>query len=212
MIIKGNSGGNFTPAPEGLHAAVCVDVVDLGMKDSAFGPRHRLRVVWEIDTLIPDKIVRESKLPQGSKFTVRKEYTASLHEKSNLAKDITAWRGKPLGDDERQHFEMENLIGAPARVLVQHQTKDDTTYANVMALMKAEKKLAPSGTYKRVKDREPQAPVAAAQQTRGDADDSIGPDDIPFAHLPFNMFSDITPQECSRINVVGRMRFGRWEG
>lgn len=184
MIIKGSSS-NFTPAPEGLHHAVCVDVVDLGMKDSAFGPRHRLRLVWEIDVLIPDAIIREAKLQPGSKFTVRKEYTASLHERSWLAKDLAAWRGKAIGEDEKKEFNLETLIGKPVRVLVQHMTKDDTTYANVMALMKPEKKLAPCGLYKRVKDREPPKTAAPAQGDGFDtfeepSSDKFSPDDIPF--------------------------------
>ena len=36
----------FTPAPEGLWNAVCVDVIDKGMVDGQYGQKHKCRLLW----------------------------------------------------------------------------------------------------------------------------------------------------------------------
>jgi hypothetical protein len=151
MIIKGN--GDFEPAPEGLHSAVCVDVVDLGIQQTPWGDRHKVLLVWEIAMLMDDR----------RPFIVRKRYTASLHEKSNLNKDLKAWRGQPFTAEELAGFDIEKILKAPCQVLIQHTDKDGSVYANVTAIMKAApgQKLAPSGHYTRAKDR-PQEQRAAA--------------------------------------------------
>jgi hypothetical protein len=146
LIVKGT--GDFVPAPEGLHSAVCVDLVDLGMQDTPWGERHKVLLIWEVACCMED----------GRPFTVRKRYTASLHEKSNLNKDLKAWRGRPFTAEELAGFDIEKILGAPCQVLVQHTEKDGSVYANVTAVMKAAsgQKVVPSGQYVRVRDRDQQ--------------------------------------------------------
>jgi hypothetical protein len=141
FIIK--KGTDFIPAPEGFHHAVCVDVIDLGMVNTGFGPKHKMRVVWEIEPTMPD----------GKRFTVRKQYTVSLHEKSSLRKDLRAWRTRDFTSEELDGFDVEKVIGAPCQLLITHAEKEGTLYANVAAVHKAAKKLAPSGQYVRQRDR-----------------------------------------------------------
>ncbi len=144
MIIEAKA---FTPAPEGVHAAVCVDVADLGMVTGQFGTKHTLKVVWEI----------EAKMDDGKPFTVSKRYTATLNEKGNLAKDLKSWRGKPFTPEELKGFDTEKLINVPCQVVVQHNERDGQVYGNVTTVIKAQGvKLAPTGKYVRHKDREDQ--------------------------------------------------------
>jgi hypothetical protein len=154
LIVKG--GGTFTPAPEGVHAAVCVDVVDLGMVESQWGKRPKCRIVWEIEETMED----------GKRFIVGKQYTLSLHQKSALFKDLKSWRGRPFTDEELAGFDLEKVIGAPAQLVIGHEDKDGTVYANVTAIIKATKALKPSGGYIRTKDRAdaPQAAQAPQEQ------------------------------------------------
>lgn len=139
-------GGDFKPAPEGLWDAVCVDVHDLGMKETQWGDKRKLRISWEI----------AAKMDDGRPFVVNKLYTASLHEKSTLYKDLKAWRGRPFTAEELRQFDVEKVLHAPCKVLVQHDDRDGQTYANVNTVLKADPKhkLAPSGNYVRLKDRE----------------------------------------------------------
>ena len=143
VIVKGT--GDFVPAPEGLHLAVCVDVVDLGQQETPWGGRHKVLLVWEIAAHMED----------GRPYIVRKRYTSSLHEKSNLNHDLKAWRGRPFTPDELAGFDIEKVLGVSCQVLIQHAVKEGMTYANVTAVMKAGpgQKLTPSGHYVRVKSR-----------------------------------------------------------
>jgi hypothetical protein len=143
LFLKRN--GDFTPAPEGLHLAVCVDVVDRGIRETAFGSKPQVMLVWEIAAHTAD----------NRPFTVRKIYTASMHEKSNLHKDLKAWRGRPFTAEELAAFDVENVIGTSCQLLLQHTEKDGSVWANVAAVTKTTpgQKLTPSGHYTRVGDR-----------------------------------------------------------
>jgi hypothetical protein len=141
MIIKGS---DFTPAPEGMHNAVGVDVVDLGMVDGQFGMKHKLKIVWEIDAPMED----------GRRFVVSKRYNVSLHEKSTLFKDLKGWRGRPFTPEELKGFDLDKVIGAPCQLVIVHNERDGSVYADVQTVMKAgQAKITPSGNYTRVKDR-----------------------------------------------------------
>lgn len=137
MIIKKNV---YPPPPEGLHEAVCVDVVDLGELDTPWGAKPKLQVVWEIAAWDEN----------GEQFTARKRYTASINEKSTFFKDLKGWFGRGPTDS----FDTDLLIGKPCQVLIQHEEKDGTVYGNVTSVLKPSgNKAKPSGKYVRVKDR-----------------------------------------------------------
>ena len=162
MSLIATSGKTFTPAPEGLWPAVCVDVVDLGVLKQEYNGQakqvHKCRLVWEINQLMED----------GRRFIVGKRYTVSLHEKSGLYKDLKGWRGKAFTPDELKGFDVEKVIGVPCRLLIVHEEKDGTTYGNVTQIMKADKAtvIVPIGTYIRVKDRD------QPQQAKGNGNKS----------------------------------------
>jgi hypothetical protein len=148
MILSATgSSGNFTPAPDGLHQAVLVDVVDLGEKETAWGLKHKVRLVWEIDAAMAD----------GRRFTVSKQYTASIHEKAELRKDLKGMKGRDLNADEMKKFDLEKLIGTPCTVFVEQSESQDGSkvYANVKIVSKPGKSpIGPSGDYTRVQDRD----------------------------------------------------------
>jgi hypothetical protein len=161
FVIK--KGSDFVPAPEGVHAAVCVDVVDLGIVSGPWGNKHKLKIVFEI----------EATMPSGERFTVHQRYTVSLHEKAALRKDLKSWRGRDFTPEELDGFDVEKCIGAPCQVIVEHSEKEGTVYANVTKVLKAgPKRLKPSGKYVRHKDRpESQAASpAAGDGFEGDTD------------------------------------------
>ncbi len=150
MSLIAKSTGNFTPAPEGLWAAVCVDVVDLGILKSEYQGKtrsvHKCRIAWEIS----------EKMEDDRPFIVGKRYTLSLHAKATLHADLKAWRGKPFTKEELEGFDLEKVIGAPCQLMIVHEEKDGTTYANIKAITRVSKTnaLVPSGKYIRVKDRD----------------------------------------------------------
>jgi hypothetical protein len=145
-IIAKASGdsSSFTPAPAGVHQAVCVDVIDKGMVKSTFldkagNPKmqHKIAIAWQINEDRDD----------GKRFVIYKRYTLSLNEKATLRKDLESWRGRAFTRDEEMGFDVETIIGANCLLNLQHNTVGDKTYANVMSvmpLMKGMPKIAPT--------------------------------------------------------------------
>ena len=171
MPIFAKAGGNFTPAPAGTHAAVCVDLVDLGMIEVTYlgktQLKHKIVIVGQIDENLDD----------GRPFLVRRRYTCSLHEKATLRRDLESWRGRSFTDQELQAFDLEALISVPCLINVIHETRNGSIYANVASVMRLPKgMIAPvPRDYVRVCERPP---------TQKDAADNGL--DAPDADVPFN--------------------------
>jgi hypothetical protein len=141
IIATGGDAKTYAPAPEGVHQAVAVDVIDLGLVKSAFADektgqpkfQHKINVVWQIAELRDD----------GKRFQLYKRYTLSLHEKAALRHDLESWRGRAFTEDELRGFDVETIIGANCFVNVQHRKSLDgtKTYANVVSVMPVPKTL-----------------------------------------------------------------------
>lgn len=180
LILK--KGGNFMPAPEGVHDAVCVDVVDLGWIEvnwqGKISKSHKIRIAWELDKEMPKDENGESK----GRFIVTGRYTFSMDKKSNLRKMLKSWRGRDFTKEEMDGFDLEKIIGVPCQIVVSHNDKDGTTYANIESVIKAGKeKLSASGKYKRVKDREGYEPPGSRKESVQESpEDPLAEEDIPF--------------------------------
>lgn len=137
--------GNHFIAPVGTRRAVCVDVIDNGMKDTDWGEKHKITMVWEVDATVEHAQYA---------ITVRKPYTLSLHEKSSLGKDLGRWLKGNLAD---KPFDVEEMIGKSCQLIVTHKlSSNGRTYANVEMVMPLEANmldLQASGTYVRFQDR-----------------------------------------------------------
>lgn len=163
-IVAKDTRKEFTPAPEGLHQSVCVDVVDLGMQDGQWGPKPKVRLVWQLDRLNPET---------GKRFTVSQQYTLSLNEKANLRHHLEAWRGKKFSPQELQGFDLEKLLGVNGQVQVVHALSDDgRIWANVQAIVPLGKGMTKmrAEEYTRVKDRTDKPADAAAKNGNDESD------------------------------------------
>lgn len=162
----------FTPAPEGVHQGVCVDVVDLGVIPGFGGKmQHKVMIVWQIDERRDDM----------TRFLLFKQYTLSLNEKATLRKDLEAWRGKAFTRSEEMGFDVEVLVGANAMLNVQHRPSKDgsKTYANVVSLMPLPKALQGKKLTVDAYER-PEYLAKAAKEQREEPDAIDTADDIPF--------------------------------
>lgn len=156
MILQSKNGGDYTPHPEGIHAAMCCDCIDLGLQQSTFNGEtklvNKLRLVFET----------EEKLPDGRNCTISKTFTASLHPKARLAEFIGKWRGKPVLPGET--VDLDKLVGASCTLVISHQENMvGRKFANIDAVSKPTKKLAPSGHYDPAAARQRIAEWAAKQ-------------------------------------------------
>jgi len=125
LVVKDSGGGNFEPAPAGTHAAVCTQIIDMGMQDGGqYGPKHRLRVAWEIS----------EKRDDGKPHIVSQMFTVSLNEKAALRKTLESWRGRAFTKQELAGFDLENVLGKPCLLNVIHEQNGDRTYANIASI------------------------------------------------------------------------------
>jgi hypothetical protein len=178
-IIAKKEKGNFIPCPEGLWPGVCCDVVDLGMKETQWGPKHKVQIRW--------LAAAEPKRTDGNPHMVSGKFTLSLHEKAKLRQMLEVWRGKKFTDAELEGFDLEVLIGAPCMLQVAHETSrtDGSEYAFAQVVLKAGngmRRVEIPKDYVRAKDRpdyvQPQTEQAGADDFQPETE--ISDDDIPF--------------------------------
>ncbi|MGC3956651.1 MAG: hypothetical protein QM813_01345 [Verrucomicrobiota bacterium] len=141
MVLQCKDSGDFKPHPEGIHPAVCVDVMDLGLVETEFQGQkkmvNKVKLVFE----------SEQKTEDGkANCTVSKNFTASLHPKAKLAEFLGKWRGRPVNPGET--IDLAKLIGACCTLVISHQQNmSGKTYAAIDAVSKPTKRVAPAGTY-----------------------------------------------------------------
>lgn len=149
MAIYGRyKKSDYSPAPEGLHQAVCCDVIDLGEVPGKFGTKPMVKIRWQLEEIDPKNKKR---------YSASKRYNNSLHEKATLRKDLETWRGKKFTEKELDKFDLEKLIGVNCQLSISHNVKEDgEIYANVMTIVPINpkmKKITVSEDYEREKDR-----------------------------------------------------------
>ena len=142
--VTDTGGGDFTPAPTGLHRAICIAYVDLGTQE---GPKYmcpgqtelkqQVVIMWET----PDETIEID--GQQKPFVIAKFYTKSIGEKSNLGKDLESWRGQAFTPEEREGFDLDKILGASCQINVIHETtKDKKTRAKITAVLPLSKGMA----------------------------------------------------------------------
>ena len=63
-------------------------------------------------------------------LTVSRTFTVSLHEKANLRKFLSAWRGRDFTTEEAKAFDVSKLLGAYCMVNVTESETNGKTYSN----------------------------------------------------------------------------------
>lgn len=165
MIPVSENKSNYTPAPQGVHPAVCVDIIDLGEQQTDWGPKRMVEIRWQLGEIDPKS---------GRPFLVTKRYTASLgtaKKPSKLRDHLRTWRGRDFTAEELHEFDIEKVLGANCQLQVIHKPKDGggfwSSVESVLPLVKGLEKITPK-EYERVKDRKPKndtsshAPAMAA--------------------------------------------------
>lgn len=175
IIATAGESGNHTPAPEGMHQAVCVDVIDLGRLPNKFRPgttQPKINVAWQITELRDD----------GKRYVLYKRYTLSLNEKATLRHDLESWRGKKFTAEELSGFDVEKVKGINCLINVQHSdpSPEGKVFANVITvspLLKGMPPIAADGYVRQATDANSDTQPEPPPHT----DDDLEP--IPFAWL-----------------------------
>ncbi len=140
LTVKASGSGDFEMTPQGTYIGRCIKVIDLGTQTSTgqYGTKSQKKVMvqWE---LLSDDV----KMKDGKPFAASQFYTASLHEKSQLRKDLEAWRGKKFTEEELEGFDLVKVLGTYCMLQIVHSV--DGAYANVNSIMSLPTKEKPEG-------------------------------------------------------------------
>lgn len=132
MIVSEKAKSKTPPLAEGVYQAVCTQLIDLGYQYSEKykNTSRKIMLRWEV--------VGETIEIQGETVPrmIHREYTSSLGEKSNLRKDLQAWRGRAFTKEELEGFDLKNILGKGCQMQIIHnQGNDGNTYAEISSIM-----------------------------------------------------------------------------
>ena len=176
----------YVLADEGLHQAVCVDqfegITEFVNRES--GERLSDEAIKAAGIVkgedgnwrgIPETVKKRDTIWLGFEpLSIRKKFTASIHERATLRIFLERWRGRPFTDAEKSHFETEDLIGVPCQLNIVHRDFGNGPRQLVdFAIKETGKAMKPSGKYVRFKDKEPTS-EAGFQPANGNGSDGKG--------------------------------------
>lgn len=124
MKFTDTGGADFEPAPDGMHVARCIRIIDLGTtRDTMYDKdKHDVFFMWELPSEIKEYQDKDGKTVKEP-FTASKYYTMSLAEKAHLRHDLESWRSRPFTSEELEGFDPKNILGAPCMINIIHKPK-----------------------------------------------------------------------------------------
>jgi len=130
ILATGNTETKREIVPSGTHVARCYSMIHIGTVEWEYqGEKkhsNKIRVNFELPFEMRDFGGDENPM------VISKEYTLSLHEKSNLRRDLEGWRGKSFNNKELAHFDITNLISKECNISVIHKTsKSGNEFAQI---------------------------------------------------------------------------------
>lgn len=137
---KGSEGSDFKPAPQGVHVARCVTVVDVGQQRIVWNDevkyQHKVWIAFEVPGVRVEWTDKNDKEHEGPAI-IGKLYTLNIGEKAHLGQHLTSWRGKAFSKEEiRQGFDISKLLDVPCQLSVVHnEANNGKTYANIATIM-----------------------------------------------------------------------------
>lgn len=131
LLRGGEDRAQFAPHPDGQHAMVCVDFLDLGERVRTF-PGSPPKLTYSIALVFCSGETNEA----GRLHEVSKEFTASMHEKASLRKFLEEWRGKSYTKEQlKDGIPADKLCGVPCLITVEHKVSEaGRTYANIRGI------------------------------------------------------------------------------
>ena len=141
-IIPGKPKSSFERElpSEDQHVAVITGVWDLGLHEKTW--QGETKIVPEIMLCFEvDQAISSGEFA-GEKMRVFYRLKTSLHSKAKLLKNITAFLGRDLTDEEIPNFDLESLVGKSCLIDITHnKSADGNIYANVGQISKLPKQL-----------------------------------------------------------------------
>ncbi len=174
IVAKKKVKKQYPQSADGIHAAVLVDVEDLGERSTQWGTKHKVRLCFMTEELDPE----------GQPIFVSDFPVLSLDERARLHAIVTALTGVAPEDD----VDLDTLIGRRCQLNIKQSTgADGLVYANVRQVLPPNPRdpiLAVPIDFVRAKDRKKSKPngkaVVAQKLTTNVHGLDVADRDIPF--------------------------------
>lgn len=136
--VKASGGGDFKLLPEGIHAAVCDLVANIGHQRITYKGEEKIQEKVVIRFEVPSERVEYDRDGQhfNRAMSISTTLTNNLSDRANLRKILESWRGRAFTEAELQMFDLMAILGAPAMITVTHTEKNGKTYSNISAVTK----------------------------------------------------------------------------
>lgn len=133
LKVKNKKGPALPPIDGGTYPAVCVGVIDLGEQYNEKFKKYEDKVlfIWEFPSVMIE--VDGEQKPRW----LSKDFSATLNEKSNLAKFLVSWRGKNFTEEELNGdgFNLKQMLGESCLLQVIVEEKDSNRYNRITGCM-----------------------------------------------------------------------------
>ncbi len=119
----GASGARYEIPNEGPVVATLTEVKDLGIVETRFGPKRRVRFTWETEQVGAS----------GRPLRVFQAFNLSFDPKAHLYKAVR----QILGREPERRFDLESLVGTRATLIIEHnEGSEGKVYANVVTVVR----------------------------------------------------------------------------
>lgn len=136
IIATNNGGSTREPLEAGMYVARCFQMIHIGTVKEDFQGEEKVlnkcRIVFELPTEKRQFKEGEEEKP----YTIGKDFTLSMHEKSGLRKFLSSWRGKSFSEEEAKSFDITRLLGVACMLSIIHKPSKDGTrvYEEISAI------------------------------------------------------------------------------
>jgi hypothetical protein len=114
----------------------------MGTQEKTYGNDVKSGRYW----LVQWELLIDEKQPNGEAFTVQKQWLNSGSDKSNMTKDLAAWRSKKLTKEEiEEGFDIVSIVGSKCMLNITHDPSQDGSriYAKIASIAPFMKGLTP---------------------------------------------------------------------
>jgi len=137
-LIAKSEAGERSILDAAVYRAVCVTIVDLGthLSEKYNKESRHIRIIWEL----PDETYTYEDEETGKEVTrpgriSKRYYSMSLGKKANLAKDLEGWRSRPFTKEEKDGFDLKNILGKSCMLNIIHDNfEGGDTYAKIAGI------------------------------------------------------------------------------
>ena len=133
LTVSGVSN-SFEPLPTGTYDAVCFAIAAIGpVRNQRYGK-------------VENKVYLGFQVEHDGDIWTRQ--TQSIGAKATLGKMLRSWRGKDFTPEELREFQLVNILGVPALLIVEQRTSNSgKVYSNVKDILPPKKKIQAEETW-----------------------------------------------------------------